>query len=82
MNTVTNSLSLKGLVLRHTKEMSLLHLKVFCRHHWWDLLLDADIKNVRVCVCVPPTPHPTPAPRILSFSHVLSPPFLGFTPAP
>ena len=63
MNTVTNSLLLKGLVLRHTKEMSLLHLKVFCRHHWWDLLLDADIKNVRVCVCVcvcvsPPTPRP------------------------
>ena len=63
MNTVTNSLSLKGLVLRHTKEMSLLHLKVFCRHHWWDLLLDAHIKNVRVCVCVsPPTPTPPPPP--------------------
>ena len=37
---------------------------------------------VCVCVCVSPSPHPTPTPRILSFSHVLSPPFLGFTPAP
>ena len=68
--------------------------RIFCRHQWWDLLLDADIKNVLACVCVCVCACVRAcvracvcvcvcSPRILlSFSHVLSPPFLGFAPAP